>query len=207
MADASAIYAVSEGLRRTLQDHLALVSILPSQIFIESIDLLPDPVPPPRVTIFLYNIRENEFLKNRPHEVLPATPAPGLTALLPPPLVLDLEYMICAWAATTQDEHLLLGDIARVFYDNSELLPISLGTSWRPHEAVQIAHANPSIEDQARIWTTFGFKRFKLSLYYRIRVVPIRSERIYGEAVVSEREADPRTRRSPVPGELPPGVS
>lgn len=202
MADASAILAVSEAIRSRLQAELSLVSILPSQIFIESIDLLPDPVPPPRVTIFLYSIKENELLKNRQHEVVPVPP-PGSSVVVPPPMVLDLEYMICAWGSTTQDEHLLLGDVARVLYDAPELEPTALGPTWRPEERVQLSLHNMSIEDQARIWTTFGFRRFKLALYYRARVVPIRSERFFSETLVRERDLGPRRAAPPQETTLP----
>ena len=204
MADARAINGASEGLRRILQDNLSLVSILPSQIFIESIDLLPDPIPRPRVTIFLYNITENPFLKNRPDQVV-ATSA-GTATVEPPPCVLDLDYMICAWASNTTDEHMLLGDIVRVFYDHSELDATSLGAGWRPSEAIQISLDCPKLEDQARIWTTFGFKRFKLSLYYKVRIVPIESERTFTSGVVRERRGAPEPFMPPPSGEVPPSI-
>jgi hypothetical protein len=96
--------------------------------------------------------------------------------------------MICAWAATTDEEHQLLGDIVRVLHDNPEIDAARLGPSWRADEAIQISLNNPSIEDQARIWTTFGFKRFKLSLYYKVRTVPIESKRRSEERLVLDVE-------------------
>lgn len=185
MADATAILAVSNAIKSTLQAGLKLVSINENQIVIESIDLLPSPAPHPRITIFLYNLHEDPFLKNQPATFVPT--AQGTGDVLPAPLTLGLDYMICAWATTTQDEHLLLGDILRVFHDQPELGPELLGPTWRADESVQITLANPSIEDQARIWTTFGFKRFKLSLYYKVRVVPIASQRGVQATAVRER--------------------
>ena len=77
--------------------------------------------------------------------------------------------------STTKEEHLVLGDVVRVLYDNAELPPAMLGAAWLPGEAVQVVLGNVSLEDQTRIWTSFGFKRFKLALYYKARIVPIGS--------------------------------
>lgn len=205
MADATAILAVSHAIQRVLQSDLGVVNIAPNQIEIESIDLLPSPVPVPRVTIFLYNIHEDPFLKNQSGVFSPGQPA-GTGEAAPAPLTLDLDYMICAWAATTAEEHLLLGDVLGVIHDHAEISPAELGAGWAPDEAVQITLANPSIEDQARIWTTFGFKRFKLSLYYKVRVVPIASRRTFVASMVRERSEGVSAFLPPKPGDLPAGV-
>src|SRR5262245_59472561 len=160
MADAKAIHDVSIALQNLLQNELSVLVIPPGTVKIESIDLLPDPVPPPRITIFLYNIQEDPFLKNRGLEV--TATGLGKVTTRPPPAVVELDYMISAWMSTTQEEHLVLGDVIRVLYDNPQIDPVALGLNWRADESVQITLVSMSIEDQARIWTTFGFKRFKL---------------------------------------------
>src|SRR5688572_7993776 len=128
MPDANAIFAVTQAMQQVLQRELSVVSIAPSQVVIESIDLLPSPVPVPRVTIFLYNIHEDPFLKNREGVFVPTSPGKG--EVLPAPITVDLDYMICAWASVTTDEHLLLGDVLRVFHDNAEIGPAALGPTW-----------------------------------------------------------------------------
>lgn len=204
MADARAIYQVSDAFKRVLQENLSLLSITASQIFIESIDLLPDPIPRPRLTVFLYNISENPFLKNRDHQVISSVG--GTSQQVVPPCVVDLDFMVCAWAASTTDEHQLLGDVLRVMYDHAELEPVYLGAGWDPADTVQLSLHNPSIEDQARIWTTFGFKRFKLALYYKARVIPIASQRVFTSGIVQERSNAPHTIGAPNPSEVPPEV-
>src|SRR5262249_17536746 len=161
--------------------------LAPNQVVIESIDLLPSPPPVPRVTIFLFNIQENPFLKNRDGVVTPV--GAGAVQLRPPPLVLDLHFLICAWAQNTTDEHVILGSIARALYDKAEFDANELNrdplvSGFQPDESVQVVLANMSIEDQARIWTSFGFQRFKLSLYYLARIVPIASNRVFAEGTV-----------------------
>jgi hypothetical protein len=183
MATTDAILQVSDAIRELIVARVPLVSA--NQVVIESIDLLPEPPPVPRVTVFLYNIQENPQLKNSPFEV--RSTAPGSSTLVPPPMVVDLDYLICAWTAQTSDEHRLLGSVLRALYDFPELGPAELGASWRPHEFVQLSLDNRSIEEQARIWTTFGFRRFKLSLYYRARIVPIETSRTFSDSVVAER--------------------
>jgi hypothetical protein len=203
MADATAILAVTQAVQALLRREISVVAIASGQIVIESIDLIPSPVPMPRLTIFLYNIHENPYLKNQAAGFSPTTPGAG--DVVPPPLTVDLDLMICAWAQPT-DELLLLGDVLRIFHDNSELGPAVLGPSWAPDETVQITLANPSLEDQARIWTTFGFKRFKLSLYYKARVVPIASRRALSETTVRERAQGTSGFTPPRPGDLPAGM-
>jgi hypothetical protein len=205
MADASAIHDVSVALRSVLQNELSVLAIPAGTVRIESIDLVPDPVQPPRITIFLYNIQEDPFLKNRPPELTVTGPGAGTTQ--PPPTVVDLDFMISAWMSTTQEEHLILGDVLRVLYDHPQIDREALGPNWLPGESVQLTLQPISIEDQARIWTTFGFKRFKLALYYRARVIPIASQRTFPEGLVAERSGVPRGFQPPLPGELPAGVT
>ncbi|WP_437765338.1 DUF4255 domain-containing protein [Sorangium sp. So ce281] len=185
MADARAIFETSRALQRLLQEELSVLPISAAQIRVESLDLLPDPVPPPRITIFLFNLHENPYLMNQP----PArrARATGQEDIVQPPLAIDLDYMICAWAATADEEQQLLGDVLRVLNDASELTAQQLGPAWERGEAVEIALVNPPIEDQARIWSAFGFKRFKLALYYRARSVPIASRRSTREPLTRER--------------------
>jgi hypothetical protein len=207
MANVSAIHSTSTAIQRLLQQELRQVGLEPGQILIESIDRLPSPPPFPRVIIFLFNIQENAFLKNR--EATVTSGAPGKAEIQSPPLVIDLDYMICAWLENTADEHRVLGQILQTLYDHPELDAAQLNQdpsspSWLADEAVQITLANMSIEDQARIWTTFGFQRFKLSLYYKARIVTIASSRTFTESTVRERVAEPTTFTPRRAGDLPP---
>ena len=202
MADSRAILDTSNALLALIKSAAetpgtpGTLNVPKGHISIESIDLLKDEIAKPHVTIFLFNIHENPLLKNQPRLVSPPKPRPGAVApptpqpvtIARPPMVLDLDYMICAWAAATSDEHEILGGILRLLYDHPELGPRELGEAWGEDEAVQLTLANPSIEEQARIWTTFGFKRFKLSLYYKARTVPIGSTLIERASTVIERE-------------------
>ncbi|KYF96800.1 hypothetical protein BE20_40845 [Sorangium cellulosum] len=185
MADAHAIFETSRALQRLLQEELSVLPISASQIRVESLDLLPDPVPPPRITIFLFNLQENPYLMNQP-PVTRARPA-GQAEIVQPPLAIDLDYMICAWAATADEEQQLLGDVLRVLNDTPTIAAPQLGPAWERGEAVELALVNLPIEEQVRLWSAFGFKRFKLALYYRARSVPIASRRATREPLVRER--------------------
>ncbi|WP_437983210.1 DUF4255 domain-containing protein [Sorangium sp. So ce117] len=198
MADARAILDTSRALQQILQDGLSLLPILPAQIKIESLDLLPDPVPPPRITLFLFNIHEDPYLSNQSTELHPTRN--GTVEVVDPPVFLDLDYMICAWATTTDEELQLLGDVIRVLNDHPQLDAPLLGPAWRPGEAVHLALVNPPIEEQARIWSAFGFKRFKLSLYYRARSVPIQSGVRRREALVQAPAQNVRPQDPPPAG-------
>src|SRR5882762_7282453 len=120
MADGNAIHTTSVALRNVLRAELpGLFGIAPSNIDIDSIDVLEDTLERPRVTLFLFNIRENPHLKNRPRKVI--SNAAGKIETEVPPTVLDLDYMICAFTTLVEDEQKLLGNVVRVLYDHTEL--------------------------------------------------------------------------------------
>jgi hypothetical protein len=201
VATATAIFDVSTSLQNLLQSQLSVLVMPAGSVKVESIDLVPDPVPPPRLSIYLFNVQENPFLKNGQGTL--TSSGPGSAAFEPTPAVLDLDYMICAWMSTTMEEHLVLGDVVRVLYDNAELPPTVLGSMWLANEAVQVTLGNVSLEDQTRIWTSFGFKRFKLALYYKVRVVPINSMRSYGDRIILDRKGAPSTFTPTPASDLP----
>ena len=61
----------------------------PGSVKVESIDLVPDPVPPPRLSIYLFNVQENPFLKNGQGPVASSGPGSATSELTP--AVLDLD--------------------------------------------------------------------------------------------------------------------
>src|SRR5690606_31234794 len=72
-----------------------------------------------RLSIWLHHITENEFEKNRQPRR-----ANGANQHRMPPLALNLFYLITPFAPNAQEptaEHILLGKVMQVFYDNAIL--------------------------------------------------------------------------------------
>lgn len=130
----------------------------------DEFESLRDPLKP-NVTIFLYRIAVNPQLRNAPRRLLPDG------TLRPPPLPLELSFLITAWAKDTRDELRLVGRIMQVLYDHRELGPADLvGTSWDTDDSVQLILESLPLDDHYRIWDA-NEVAYRLSLTYLARVV------------------------------------
>jgi hypothetical protein len=119
----------------------------------------------PNITLFLYRIAVNPQMLNSPRR----TRADG--SIQPPPLPLELSFLITAWAKDTRDELRLIGRILQVLYDHRELGAAHLiGTSWDPDDTVQLILESLPLEDHYRIWDA-NEVAYRLSLTYVARVV------------------------------------
>jgi hypothetical protein len=63
----------------------------------------------PAVNLFLYDVRENRDLRS--NEWQTQRPSNGTVTRVPPPVRVACAYLITAWAAGIDDEHLLLGQV------------------------------------------------------------------------------------------------
>ncbi len=126
----------------------------------------------PRLCLFLYDLKENASLRN---------------ASLPeerklPPLVLDLYFMLTAYApsrlsdrtAATLEEYELLGRAMAIFHQHLILRDPHLRGSLAGQglEFRFFLHPLP-VEEMARIWNAFHTKPFKLSVCYLLTPVTI----------------------------------
>lgn len=128
--------------------------------------------PDMRLSLWLYRIEENEFVKNTPVSRT-ANGGTGLELSFPP-LSLDLTYLITPSAGSPQSDLLLLGKVMQVLYDNA-VLPLS-EPSEDVQEELRIVLARISLEELTRIWEALN-EPYRLSVCYRVRVTRIRSDR------------------------------
>lgn len=134
-----------------------------------------------RLSLWLYRITENEFLKNQPE-----ARANGADTRRPAPLALDLHYLVTPFARSGELDHLLLGKTLQILYDNATtLLRI-------PAEAIaqelRIILARRTLEELTRVWEALQ-EPYRLSVAYEVSVTEVDSLRTVGYARVIDRIA------------------
>ncbi len=211
MGDHRVIAGVSRTLRTLLKDRMEDTG--------SSVTLLPPDEDPQngtekRVNLFLFQVEENEHLKNQQF------PAPGSAAgPKPPPLSLNLHYLLTAFKGQdTEGAQELLGDAMRVLHDysivtkklpqlraastNGEQPPVLDDRLQEEYEQVKLNLEPLSVSEMSEIWTAFTVP-YRLSVAYSVSVVQIESEhpgrtvRLVGEPPRAGPEVHPAAHGSP----------
>jgi hypothetical protein len=151
----------------------------------------------PRLYVYLYNIIEDAFSKNRRGEYR------GGARLLSfkPPLTLNLYYMLTPFStprsSTTADPpervqaHTMIALAMQAFSNNGLINPKFFPANTTLGESqVRISSVQMNLEEITKIWSSFN-KPFRLSVCYEVSVVQIQSEETPKEAHVVERAAFP----------------
>jgi hypothetical protein len=142
-----------------------------------------DPGASAKVALFLFQVQENASLRNAPPEAI------GDNALRPPPLPLDLFYLVTPLATDPDTALGHLESVMRVFHDHrvmqAPLLPATMVDAG--NEAVRIASHVLSLEDTNRLWSLFPNKPFGLSATYVVSPVFVPSARQLAIERVKER--------------------
>ena len=169
MSASTAIGLVSSSLRALLVGEMQL------SLAVDVTLLAPDEVSGDRrVNLFLYRVERNPFLRNQ--EPVPNAKNPRL--LVPPPLPLDLYYLLTCYAPNdVQDGNVtaqqLLGEAMRVLHEHPVLPTAYLAAGLQDaSEKLQITLCTLDPEELSRIWTTFA-QPFRLSVLYQVSVVQL----------------------------------
>jgi len=127
-----------------------------------------------KLALFLFQVQQNSYLMNAEQQAV------GEDGLRPPPLPLDLFYLL---TPLSQDPDTALGhleSVMRVFYDHSvmkqPLLPPTMVEAG--NQAVRITPHVLSLEDMNRLWAMFPDKAFSLSVSYLVSPVLVPSSRV-----------------------------
>ena len=136
----------------------------------------------PRLYVFLYNIVEDPFSKNKPDEYR------GGNTLLSsrPPLAVNLYYMLTPFSLprsrTTAEPpdpvqaHTIIAQAMRGFYDNGVVdrryFP---GNTTQGESQVRISCVQMNLEEITKIWSSFN-RPYRLSICYEVSIVLIQSE-------------------------------
>jgi len=138
----------------------------------------------PRVSLFLYQILENPYLKNEEPEKV------GNTSIhLLPPLALDLLYLITPYGKDEIQKKYILGKVMQIFYDNSILTGTILQESLSGmDEEIKLLFNPISLDDLTKIWSAFQEAAYRLSVSYLVTPVRIDSKRETGMQRVVSKE-------------------
>ena len=169
MSTATAIGMVSESLRNILIEEMTLEPEVNVTI------LAPDEAGGDRrINLFLYKIQENPELKNLDWQVKRGEP----TQLVPPPLSLNLFYLMTPYAANdpqtgNSTSHEIIGEAMRIFYENPIVPQDYLVDGLKDaREQIKIMLNTLDMEELSQVWNTFT-QPFRLSSLYEVSVVQL----------------------------------
>lgn len=137
--------------------------------------------PANRLSLWLYQVTENEFLKNDP-----VRQGNTLLRLLQPPLPLNLFYLLTPFALDRESDLLLLGKSMEVLYDNAIIRltdPVN-----DVIDELRLILCRLTLEELTRIWEALR-EPYRLSVCYQVRVTRIDSQRQPETERVVERTA------------------
>jgi hypothetical protein len=216
MSDYRALAGVSTTLRTLLRDRMDIPAGLSNESSPLPISIGTPMVPPQqtpealepeaaRLNLFLFQVQENVYLKNRDLPGRGSSMAYGQ-----PPLSLNLNFLLTAYGSDTNDGNTLdeslalylLGSAMRVFHDYPIITP-QLQTVREPYgrpilheslrnavEAIKLCLDPITLEDLTKIWTALTIP-YRLSVVYAVSVVQIESQatrrypRLVGEGPAS----------------------
>jgi hypothetical protein len=134
-----------------------------------------------RLSLWLYRITENEFVKNQP-----MVRGDDQDALQFPPLALNLYYLITPFAPSGEADHLLLGKSMQVLYSNATVLLRDKAENIA--EELRIILCRISLEELTRIWEALQ-EPYRLSVCYQVRVTRVDARYVSEHARVIDRAA------------------
>ena len=122
------------------------------------------------VSLLLYRIDPNEAIRPLPERPLPGGPR------RPPPLAVDLHFLLTAWAGDASLQHAIAGWMMRVMEDHSVLAVPDLDDQvFRPGETVEIVQESLTTEEMLHTWELTAGHAYQLSVSYLARSVQIES--------------------------------
>lgn len=137
-----------------------------------------------RVSLWLYQVQENEHLRNAV-----ATRVPSDDSVVQfPPLAINLFYLVTPSTDSVEGDQLVLGRTMQIFHDNATLLMVSAEDPGR-NEELRLSMCQRDLRELAEVWEALQ-QPYHLSVCYEVRVVRIDSTRFERTGRVLERRAD-----------------
>jgi hypothetical protein len=165
----SVIKAVGESLQVLLRKNISELSADDSIIFDSPADI--ESGKTPKLSIFLYQIVENSFLRNTESEYI------GIDQMRNPPLIIDLHFLFTPYANNRETEFIIFEKLMQLLFDYPVLRENMLHESLKGNgnKEIRIVPNNISFEDLNKLWERFPNKSFKLSTSYILTPVKIPS--------------------------------
>jgi hypothetical protein len=196
MSDYTVLAAVSEALRSILWEAYDADNVVRPIVGSEQAIVFRNPTQTAqdqanRLSLWLYQVTENEHVKNQPRlraaQQPPPPPAgaPREASQLPP-MALNLSFLVTPFAMTGEADQLLLGKTMQVLYDNATVFLQDAANGI--NEELRIIFCRLSLEELTRIWEALR-EPYRLSVCYLVRVTRLDSRRLPEDARVVERIA------------------
>ncbi len=165
MGEYTVIDDVEDTLKRSLESGLKKLIKDPVEVLIESQNEVKDDAKN-IVSLFLYQIVENNFMKNEELQRV------DNDKLQNPPLALDLMYLVTTYG---KDRKLILGAVMQILYDNAVFKGKILNKNLVGKDEIKIFFNPLSLDDLTKIWGAFKNVPYRLSVSYMISPVRIES--------------------------------
>jgi len=183
MSSYMVLAAVTDTLRSILWQAFSADPVLQPVVGSESAIVFSNPTETARdsanrLSLWLYQVTENEFLKNQ----APSRGNGGNSSQMPP-LALNLYYLITPFATSGNADLLLLGSTMQVLYDSAVILlhdPVD-----DVFEELRVVLCRLSLEELTLVWQALR-EPYRLSVCYQVRVTRIDSRRVVEGARVVE---------------------
>jgi hypothetical protein len=178
--------AVSDGIRRILWNSFAadptvspLVGTEEAIVFLNPTQTAADSSN--RVSLWLYLIAENEFVKNVP----PQRIADDTEQF--PPLALDLYYLLTPFGPSAEADLLILGRAMQALYDSARTTLVN--TTAKVAEDLSINLFRRTLDELSRVWEALA-EPYRLSVCYQVRLIRVDSTQSTTVHPVLEMTAD-----------------
>jgi hypothetical protein len=180
------VAAVSEALRQILWEAFVADPVVHPIVGSESAIVFKNPTETAqdsanRLSLWLYQVTENEFVKNQP-----MFRDNGHDQAQFPPLALNLYYLVTPFAPSGESDHLLLGKTMETLYGNAIVLLRDAVEDIA--EELRIVLCRVTLEELTRIWEALR-EPYRLSVCYQVRVARVDSQRVLRHARIVDRAA------------------
>jgi hypothetical protein len=137
-----------------------------------------------KLSLWLYQVTENEFLKNQPPARLNNS---NPLQEVKPPLALNLYYLMTPNKSNAEKELEILGFVMRVLYDNPTVYINAPQDGV--FEELRLILCRLNLEELTRIWEALQ-EPYRLSVCYKVTVVRVDSAAVSQKARVVEANND-----------------
>jgi len=173
MSSYQVLAVVSGGIRRILWDSFAadatvrsLVGTEEAIVFLNPTDTAKDSSN--RVSLWMYLIAEDEFVKNAP------TPRISDTLEQFPPLGLDLYYLLTPFGTSADADLLILGRAVQALYDSGRTTLVN--PAAQVAEQLSITLFRRTLDELSRVWEALQ-EPYRLSVCYQVKISRVDSLR------------------------------
>jgi len=135
-----------------------------------------------RLSIWLYQVQQNEFLRNARPTRIPE----DASIVRMPPLAINLFYLLTPSTKSMEGNQLVLGRSMQILHDNPVMLVKSGLDAKKAEEEIRISMSHRDLRELAEVWEALQ-QPYRLSVCYEVRVPRIESTRVEHAGRIADR--------------------